>query len=110
MKLIMFLSVDKTVQLDPQRRAGIPAAATAWVEEMKERGIRREGYVLGAPNDARTLRVRDGRVVIENGSLPGTAITGYNILDCADMEEALEVAAKHPVAEFGVVELRAFGD
>ena len=98
------------MQVDPQRRAGITAAVAAWVEEMKERGVRREGYVLGALDDARTLRVRHGRVVIENGRLPGTAITGYNILDCADMEEALEVAAKHPVAEFGVVELRAFGD
>jgi hypothetical protein len=33
-------------------------------------------------------------------------IIGYNIVDCADIEEALEVAAKHPVATFGTLEVR----
>jgi hypothetical protein len=33
-------------------------------------------------------------------------IAGYDILECADLAEALEVAARHPVARFGAVELR----
>jgi hypothetical protein len=33
-------------------------------------------------------------------------IAGFNILECADLEEALEVAAKNPGASFGVLELR----
>jgi hypothetical protein len=35
-------------------------------------------------------------------------ISGFNILDCADLDEALEVASKPPVAKFGTLELRAF--
>jgi len=37
-------------------------------------------------------------------------ISGFNILDCADFDEALEVGAKHPVAAFGTLELRSFAD
>ena len=33
-------------------------------------------------------------------------IAGFNILDCADLEEALEVASKNPGASFGILELR----
>jgi len=34
-------------------------------------------------------------------------IAGFNILECADIDEAIEVAAKNPGASFGVLELRA---
>ncbi len=37
-------------------------------------------------------------------------ISGFNILECEDLDEALEVAAKHPVAAFGTLELRPFAD
>src|SRR5919107_2473961 len=31
---------------------------------------------------------------------------GYDVIECADLDEAIEVASKHPVAEFGVIEVR----
>jgi hypothetical protein len=33
---------------------------------------------------------------------------GFDIIDCADLDEAVEIAAKHPVAKFGMVEVRPF--
>jgi hypothetical protein len=36
--------------------------------------------------------------------------SGFNILDCTDLDEAIEVASKHPVATFGILELRPFAD
>jgi hypothetical protein len=54
--------------------------------------------------------VRHGETVIERE--PFTAaeaqISGFNILDCASLDEALEVASKHPVAKFRTLELRPF--
>jgi hypothetical protein len=46
--------------------------------------------------------VDDGQV-----SEHGAQIAGFNILDCADGEEAIEVAARNPGAHFGTLELRA---
>jgi len=34
-------------------------------------------------------------------------IAGFNILECADLDEAIEVASKNPGASFGILELRA---
>ena len=34
-------------------------------------------------------------------------IAGFDIIECADLDEAIEVAAKHPVARFGVIEVQA---
>jgi hypothetical protein len=49
-------------------------------------------------------------VLVDDGPLSESSvpITGYNILECTDMDEALEVASKHPVAAFGILELRPF--
>ena len=35
---------------------------------------------------------------------------GFDILDCADLDEAVEVARRHPMAYHGRIELRAFVD
>jgi hypothetical protein len=112
MKYMLFMSVDKSVTLDTEQRAAIPAAVGAWVTEMDARGVRLQGDVLAPISDATTVRVREGEVLIADGPAAETdmPITGYNILDCSDLDEALEVASKHPVATFGVLELRPFAE
>ena len=72
--------------------------------------MRLQGHVLAPVGEAKTLRVRGGEVVIDDGPVAESdaQISGFNILDCADLDEALEVASKHPVAKFGTLELRAF--
>ncbi len=35
-------------------------------------------------------------------------MAGYDILECADLDEAIEVASKHPLARRGAMELRPF--
>lgn len=110
MKVMLFMSVDKSVELAAEERARIPAAVGDWVAEMDARGVRLQGAAFVPGSEARTVRVRSGETRIADGPLTGAEpeITGFNILDCADMDEALEVAAKHPVATFGVLELRPF--
>ena len=68
------------------------------------RGVRLQGDRLRPASDATTVRVRDGEVLIVDGPFAETKeqIAGFDILECADLDEAIEVAAKHPVARFGV--------
>ena len=35
-------------------------------------------------------------------------MAGFDVLECADMSEAIEIAARHPVAQFGMIEVRPF--
>jgi hypothetical protein len=111
-KFILFIYPDRTVQLTAEQRSAIPEAVSAWVSEMEARGVREQGHVLQPVGEAATVRIRDGETMIGNGPLVNAdpQISGFNILDCADLDEAVEVASKHPVATFGVLELRPFAD
>ncbi|MGY0020569.1 nuclear transport factor 2 family protein [Streptomyces sp. cg35] len=89
------------------------APVAPWVEELSgERGTRLHGHRLSAPADAVTVRVRDGEVLRTDGPFAETKeyVAGFDILDCATMEEAVAAAAKHPVATIGALEVRAFWD
>ncbi len=82
--------------------------AVAWAEEMTRRGVLVSGELLRPPEDARTVRVRDGEVLLADGPFAETKeqIGGLTVIECADLDEAVEVAAAHPVARFGMVEVR----
>jgi hypothetical protein len=110
MKYMLLICRDEKVELDPEARARIPAAAEAWAKEMDGRGVRVEGNALAGVSASKAVRVRDGHVLITDGPFAETKeqIGGFDILDCADIDEALEVASKHPVATFGTVEVRPF--
>jgi hypothetical protein len=111
-KYMLLVCVDAGIQLDPEVRAGIPAAADAWVAEMDGRGVRLQGSVLRPINEATTVRVRDDEVLVADGPFTETKeqIAGFDILECANLDEAIEVASKHPVAAFGTLELRPFDE
>ncbi|MEU8423977.1 YciI family protein [Micromonospora sp. NPDC048835] len=83
-----------------------------WVAENDSRGRRLSGNVLGPTDAATTVRVRDGELLVSEGPFAETAevIVGFDLLDCADLDEAIEVARTHPMARAGRVELRPFAD
>jgi len=110
MKYMMFVCVDPSTELDPEEAAAMGPDTEAWVQEMVGRGVRLQGNQLAPVDDATTIRVRRGEVVVADGPFAETKeqIAGFDILECADLDEALEVAAKHPVARHGTLELRPF--
>ena len=81
-----------------------------WVEEMDGTGKRLLGSRTRPGSDATTVRVRDRRVLLTDGPYAETKdlIAGFDVLECADLDEAVEIAAKHPMAWAGRIELRPF--
>jgi hypothetical protein len=77
---------------------------------MDGRGVRLQGDRLRPVSDATTVRVRDDEVLMTDGPFAETKeqIAGYDILECADLDEAIEVAARHPMARYGAIEVRPF--
>ena len=110
MKYMLLIGGDETLELGPEDEAQIQAGAEAWVREMDGRGVRLQGNRLGLTSDATTVRVRNDELLIADGPFAETKeqIGGYDILECADLDEAIEAASKHPVAKVGFVEVRAF--
>ena len=110
MKYMMLVCAGESVELSPEEGARMGPATEAWVEEMDGRGIRLEGSPLRPVSDATTVSVRGGEVMIADGPFAETKeqIAGYDIIDCADLDEAIEVASKHPIAQYGMIELRPY--
>jgi hypothetical protein len=81
-----------------------------WVTEMDGRGVRRYGSELEPPGSARTVRVRDSNAIVTDGPFAETKeqIAGFDVLECADLDEAIEVTSSHPMARLGILEVRPF--
>ena len=81
-----------------------------WVAETNGRGVRLYGSELEPPGSARTVRVRDKHTIVTDGPFAETKeqIAGFDVLECADLDEAIEVACRHPMARLGILEVRPF--
>jgi hypothetical protein len=81
-----------------------------WLAKTAEGGIRLFGSQVSRPANAATVRVRDGEVVVTDGPYAETKewMAGFDVIECANMAEAIEVASRHPVAHFGMIEVRPF--
>ena len=110
MKYLLLICADESVRLTSEEEAAATSGIGPWVAEMDGRGVRLQGNRLRPVSDATTVRIRGNEVLIADGPFAETKeqIAGYDIIECADLEEAIEVASKHPVARFGVIEVRPF--
>ena len=108
MKYMMFVCTDT----EPETDESIVPDIHTWVAENDARGRRVEGSVLGAASAATTVRVRGGELLVSDGPFAETkeVIVGFDVLECADLDEAIEVARAHPMAYRGRIELRALVD
>ncbi|MBN9101080.1 MULTISPECIES: YciI family protein [unclassified Pseudonocardia] len=79
-----------------------------WDVEMVRRGVLQGGAGLHPPADATTVRVREDAVLLTDGPFAETReqVGGFCIVECADLDEAVEVASKHPAATYGSIEVR----
>ena len=80
----------------------------AFGEEMGKRGVLHGGERLRPTTDATTVRVRDGEVLTADGPFAETKeqMGGFYLVDCKDLDEAIDVASKIPGARVGTIEVR----
>jgi len=66
------------------------------------------GNPLHEPSTATSVRVRDGKRLLTDGPFAETRehLGGYMLIDVKDLDEAIAIAARGPVARVGVVEVR----
>ena len=108
MKFLMLVCRDESIAFAPEDRGNIGSEVQAWVSEMERRGVRLQGDVLAPVEATATVSVRGDKVSIDRGPRVemSSPASGFNLLDCASLDEAIEVSAKHPIARYGVIELR----
>jgi hypothetical protein len=88
---------------DPREDDSFP-----WLDDIQSRGLWLTGDRLAPPRRARSVRVRGGKRTVTDGPFVETkeAIGGFDLIECGSLEEAVEIAAGHPAAQGGTIEVR----
>ena len=79
-----------------------------WFADVTAQGAWLSGDRLRPVEHATTVRVRSGDLLVTDGPFLEAKewIAGFDVLECADLQEAIKIAAKHPMAYTGRLELR----
>ena len=75
---------------------------------LRESGLLVDVQRLRPTESATSVRLRDGQVEITDGPFAVTkeVLAGYYVLECADLDEALEQAARLPMLPWSTIEVR----
>jgi hypothetical protein len=112
MRALLLIRVPTGVSLTPEQRERIGPDSQAWVAELDARGARLLGGPVARGADVATVRMRDGELAVTDGPPAEDAepITGFDVIECAGLTDAIEIAARHPVARFGAIEVRVLAE
>lgn len=109
MQYMMLICNDENGNLPADAdQSALMAEYDKFGDEMGGRGVLQGGARLRPTADATTVRVRDGEVLTSDGPFAETKeqIGGYFLVECKDLDEAIEIASKIPTARDGSVEVR----
>jgi hypothetical protein len=101
MKYLLLLCADETTSF-----VDITAECEAWAADLGDRYVTAIG--LHPPDSASTVRVRDGEILFTDGPFAETKeqMGGLTMIECDSPDEARRVAATHPWARHGMIEVR----
>jgi hypothetical protein len=108
MRYALVVSVDENTELTEEDVERQYAEFMGFQEEMEARGVLISRERLRPTSLSTTVRVRDGGLVVADGPFAETKeqIAGFYIIDCEDLDEAIEIASRNPGARYGTVEVR----
>jgi hypothetical protein len=110
--MLLIYSTEKDMaQMSPDEMDRIKSAHRSVMQETSKRGIFRGAEPLHATGAATTIRTKDGKALVTDGPFAETKeqLGGYYILDCNDLDEAIDWASKIPTSckgGTGCVEIR----
>ncbi|MGH9266189.1 MAG: YciI family protein [Acidimicrobiales bacterium] len=110
MRYALLICTDENAMLaaSPEETAAMMAAYDEFNRDMTARDVLQGGERLRPTTDATTVRVTQGDVLVSDGPFAETKeqIAGFYLVDCKDLDEAIEVASKIPAARHGTIEVR----
>ena len=110
MRYALLICTDESSEaaLSADEAGAMHAEYMAFGETFGKQGVLTGGERLRPTTDATTVRVRDGEVLASDGPFAETKeqIGGFYIVECKDLDEAIDVAGKLPGAREGAIEVR----
>ena len=108
MRYALLVAVDENTELSEEDIERQYAEFMGFQDEMEARGVLVSRERLRSTSLSTIVRVRDGGLVVADGPFAETKeqIAGFYIIDCEDLDEAIEVASRNPGARHGTIEVR----
>ena len=109
MKFLMLVTLDPSHDESDTDDTGT-LDVEDWVTKYDDAGVRLMGNQVRKAEDATSVTRRQGKLLVTDGPYAESRewIVGFDVLECADLDEAIRVASEHPMAVGGRLELRAF--
>ncbi len=106
--LLIYSEENGRAEMPEEALQAMYAEYGALTESLRSSGQLVSGDELQPTSTATTVRVRDGETLVTDGPFAETKeqLGGYYLVDCASLDEALEIAARIPSARHGSVEVR----
>ena len=111
--LLLVYSAEKAaVSMPKEEMEVLMGEYAAYTAEIQKSGVRLAGEALQPTSTATTVRVRNGKKITTHGPFAETIeqLGGYYLVECQNLDEAIEWAAKCPDARFGSIEVRPVMD
>jgi len=101
-------AVEASVEQAPLALLNVDLLESALARPRNAAAYEEADIVRQAATLARSVRVRNGKPMVTDGPFIETkeAVGGFDLIECRSLEEAVEIAAGHPVARTGTIEVR----
>jgi hypothetical protein len=104
--LLIYANEAQGAQMSEPEQEAVMAAYLAFGEKYKDQIV--DGKALLGTSSATTVRLRDGKTLSTDGPFAETKeqLGGFYIVECKDLDEAIQIAAEIPDAARGSIEVR----
>src|ERR1700751_2909666 len=108
MKYMLMMYFEENGALTQEQREHCYVESTAFAQKLHESGKFLGAAPLQPTSTATSLRYQDGKRIVTDGPFAETReqLGGFFLIDAKDLDEAITVAARIPMARKGTVEVR----
>jgi hypothetical protein len=108
MKYALLIYGNEQAQFTEAESAAEYEAYNQFTKDIVDRGLMQGGEALQPTSTATTVQLRGGETLTTDGPFAETKeqLGGFYLVDCKDLDEAIEVAARIPGARNGSIEVR----
>ncbi|MFZ2061175.1 MAG: YciI family protein [Candidatus Binatus sp.] len=108
----VYLEPKSMEKLSPAEGATLDRDSIAYDDELRRSGHYIVSDALQRATTAKTLRVRNGKLSVTDGPFAETKeqLGGFILVEASNMDEAVELASKIPMAKYGTIEVRPIMD
>ena len=106
--LLIYASEQEWANQTEEQSQAVNQEYMAFTKDIIDRGLMKGGEALQGTATATTVRVRDGETLTTDGPFAETKeqLGGFYLVDCKDLDEAIELAARIPDVRRGSIEVR----